>query len=190
VKNTELLSMSPTSASRCLGELDRQRLHVLKNALRESPCPHCLAPLTQVAVFAGGVVDDFTFGLRPGGDDGACPACGAGLRLVVPLMGPWFWTLRREWVAMNLSLDVQARAEALTVSRKGIPFASARDASVWLYRLRADQVEPSIRQGLLPSANYVWRRFKGPDRLDVGSEFLPLPDDRMEDWVAFATPQG
>lgn len=110
--NTELKSWSTTPMSlRCLSELDRQRVMILKIVTQAAECPNCQNPVTQIEA-SGKPLDDFD--LDTCSHKFACPHCKTELVEVVPFQPsgtPYRW--RRKTPANR------TYSESRTLVRKG-----------------------------------------------------------------------
>jgi hypothetical protein len=97
--NRELLNTPET----LLGEVDKQRLFLLRVEGTPVPCPACKKPV-NVFDAAGIDLDAYDFGTTR--HPCRCPDCGAELEQVVPLFpgGPnlWHWQLQDAWLQEQL----------------------------------------------------------------------------------------
>lgn len=80
---------------RRLDPVERQKRFVAGLASRKCPCPKCQREVSQLD--AGD--EQYELGASSSGEVFACPGCGAGLRVHIPLMigsmdQPWAWVLR------------------------------------------------------------------------------------------------
>jgi hypothetical protein len=86
-----------------LSEVDRQRLFLLRTEGTPVPCPACKRPVNAFEA-AGIDLDAYDFGHTP--HDYRCPACGAALEQVVPLLSGggalWHWQLQGAWLQEQL----------------------------------------------------------------------------------------
>jgi hypothetical protein len=87
-----------------LGELDKQRLFLLRVEGTPMPCPACKTPVD--AFSATGIdVDAYDFGATR--HDYRCPICSAELDQVEPLFPGgghvWLWQLKDSWLQEQLS---------------------------------------------------------------------------------------
>jgi hypothetical protein len=86
-----------------LSELDKQRLFLLRTEGTPVPCPACKRPVN--AFDAAGIdLDAYDFGATQYAY--RCPACGARLEQVVPLISSggslWHWLLQDAWLQEQL----------------------------------------------------------------------------------------
>lgn len=86
-----------------LGELDRQRLFLLRVEGAPVPCPAC-QKLVNTFDAAGIDIDSYDFGVTKYAY--RCPACAAELEQVVPFITagahPWHWQLKHAWLQDQL----------------------------------------------------------------------------------------
>jgi hypothetical protein len=97
--NRELLNMPKT----VLGEIDKQRLFLLRVEGTRQPCPVCRKPINLFEA-ASIDIDQYDFGKTE--YTCRCPHCAAELEQVVPALslGPmWFWQLKEAWLQDQLS---------------------------------------------------------------------------------------
>jgi hypothetical protein len=97
--NRDLLKMPKD----LLGQLDKQRLFLLRVEAMPMPCPACHAPAR--AFDAAGIdLDAYDFGHSQ--YSYCCPSCGAELDQVVPLFPGvghiWHWQLKEAWLQEQL----------------------------------------------------------------------------------------
>ena len=110
--NREILQASPE----LLGEVDKQRLFVLRVESALVPCPACKRPVNAFEA-AGIDLDDYDFGQTKYAY--RCPGCAARLEQVVPFLptggGLWHWHLESAWLQEQLHkakvFDHQQRGE-------------------------------------------------------------------------------
>ena len=97
--NQELLQ----APEQVLGEVDRQRLYLLRVEGTPALCPACRRPLNAFEA-AGIDLDSYDFGVTK--YDYRCPDCGAELEQVVPFLaggGPlWYWQFQFSWLQDRL----------------------------------------------------------------------------------------
>jgi hypothetical protein len=105
VTNRKLL----TASEALLNELDRQRLFLLRVGGTPMPCPACKGPVNFFDA-TGIDIDAYDFGAT--GRACGCPACGARLGQVVPLLPGvghrWHWQLEECWLREQLDKARQA----------------------------------------------------------------------------------
>jgi len=86
-----------------LGQVDRQRLFLLRVESTPVPCPACKRPANAFEA-AGINLEDYDFGSTK--YDYHCPGCGAELEQVVPFLASggalWHWHLKDEWLQEQL----------------------------------------------------------------------------------------
>jgi hypothetical protein len=86
-----------------LGELEKQRLFLLRVDGTPMPCPACKTPVDAFSA-AGIDVDAYDFGATQ--HNYRCPTCGAELDQVVPLFTGgghvWHWQLNDSWLQEQL----------------------------------------------------------------------------------------
>jgi len=86
-----------------LGEIDKQRLFLLRVEGTPVPCPACKRPVSAFEA-AGVGPDAYDFGRTK--YEYRCPACGAELEQVVPFVAaggaPWHWHLKDAWLQERL----------------------------------------------------------------------------------------
>jgi uncharacterized protein (UPF0212 family) len=86
-----------------LGEVDKQRLFLLRVESTAVPCPACKRPVNAFEA-AGIDLDDYDFGNTR--YEYRCPGCGAELEQVVPFIAAggalWHWHLRDDWLQERL----------------------------------------------------------------------------------------
>ncbi|MCI0355496.1 MAG: hypothetical protein L0099_10730 [Acidobacteria bacterium] len=112
--NRELLK----SPEQLLGELDRQRLFLLRVEGTPLPCPACKQP-ANVFDAAGIDLDAHDFGATK--YDYSCPACGAELEQVVPFVAGgqlWHWQLKYSWLREQLSQGQGLRPAAAAAGQE------------------------------------------------------------------------
>ena len=97
--NREILKTS----KHLLGEVDRQRLFLLRVESKPVPCLACKRPVNAFEA-AGIDLDDYDFGHTP--YEYRCPGCGAELEQVVPFFAGggalWHWHLKDTWLQERL----------------------------------------------------------------------------------------
>ena len=86
-----------------LGEIDKQRLFLLRVESTPVPCPACKRPVNAFEA-AGIDLDEYDFGNTP--YEYRCPGCGAELERVVPFFAGggtlWHWHLKDSWLQERL----------------------------------------------------------------------------------------
>src|SRR3954453_5392639 len=86
-----------------LGEVDKQRLFLLRVESTPVPCPACKQPVNAFEA-AGIDLDEYDFGNTR--YEYRCPGCGAALEQVVPFIAGggalWHWHLKDSWLQERL----------------------------------------------------------------------------------------
>jgi hypothetical protein len=95
VTNRELLN----TPRQLLGELDRQRLHLLRVEGTAMPCPACQV---QTNVFDAASIDVDVYDFGSTRHEYRCPNCAARLEQFVPCFPGsnevWYWALNTAWL--------------------------------------------------------------------------------------------
>jgi endogenous inhibitor of DNA gyrase (YacG/DUF329 family) len=87
MKNSELLDYY----GNILSELNKQKQYVLRQYIRQKPCPNCATPLNYFEA-SGIAIDDIDMS-EAKDPKMACPACKRELIWTLPMTGDWHWRL-------------------------------------------------------------------------------------------------